>query len=317
MRFTALLTAAAMASPAVAQMPVLRPGTVRIGQIVTNVPRVGIGVTTTSAVSSRDTLGLLVTSVRPGSPADKAGIEEGNRISSINGVSLRLAAADVGEYEMANVMSRRLTRELEKLKAGDEVTLQVYAGGQTKTVRAKTVEPSELSEVRRSMDERATLGLNIGLTGSARDSIGVFVMSVIDGGPAAKAGIEEGTRIASINGVDLRTKHEPDDDYVLRTTNVNRLERELGKVKPGDDVDLRLYYAGQFRNVKVKTVRMTDLPRSRNRAITIMGGDNMRMSLPMPPLPPDFGDNIRRAVEGAVTVGRTIPRVMFGNRVVW
>ena len=45
------------------------------------------------------------------------------------------------------------------------------------------------------------------MTGSSRDTLGVFVMSVEDGGPAAKAGIEEGTRIASINGVDVRGAH--------------------------------------------------------------------------------------------------------------
>ena len=116
------------------------------------------------------------------------------------------------------------------------------------------------------------------MTGSARDSLGVFVMSVDDNGPAAKAGIEEGARIASINGVDVRGHARgDDDDYVLRTSNVNRLEREVSRLKPGDDVELRVYFNGQSRNVKVKAGRMSDLPRH-GRTITIMGGDNF-----MPP----------------------------------
>ena len=53
-------------------------------------PRAVIGVTTSGSASSRDTLGVFVSEVQSGSPADKAGIEEGNRIASINGVSLRL-----------------------------------------------------------------------------------------------------------------------------------------------------------------------------------------------------------------------------------
>ena len=98
-----------------------------------------------------------------GSPAEKAGIEEGNRIASINGVSLKLAAADVGDEEMAGVMTRRLTRELDKLKPGDEVDLHVYANGQTKSVKVKTVSSDSLYEsmARRTWEDRATLGLQL------------------------------------------------------------------------------------------------------------------------------------------------------------
>ena len=206
-----------------------------------------------------------MTSVRSGSPADKAGIGEGDRISSINGVSLKLASADVDEYEIAGAMSRRLTRELNKLKAGDEVELHLYSNGQNKTVRVKTVAPDDVYEspARRRQSERATLGLNIATTGSSRDTIGVFVMSVEDGGPAAKAGIEEGSRIASINGVDVRGRRDADDDdYMVRTTNASRFEREIGKLNAGDEADLRIYYNGQFKSVKVKSVRWGDLPQT-------------------------------------------------------
>jgi S1-C subfamily serine protease len=326
MRIVTLLAAAAMTSPAIAQMPVLRPSTAgqRVLRVSADIPRVGIGVTTTSNAGNRDTLGVLVAAVRPGSPADKAGIEEGNRIASINGVSLKLAAADVGEPEMANIMSRRLTRELEKLKVGDDVDLRIYANGQTKSVKVKTVAPEDFNEARRrAVEDRATLGLNIAITGSARDSIGVFVMSVEDGGPAAKAGIEEGSRIASINGVDLRVKRNTDEDeIVFRSSNVNRLERELSKVKPGDDVELRVYAGGQFRTVKVKAARMSDMPHH-GRQITIMGGDNFSL----PPMAATFprieingaqlGDEVRRALENARGAAGMMPRISFGNRVVW
>src|SRR5919197_2978799 len=53
-------------------------------------PRAVLGISTNGSGSARDTLGVLVSSVVPNSPADKAGIEEGNRIASINGVSLSL-----------------------------------------------------------------------------------------------------------------------------------------------------------------------------------------------------------------------------------
>jgi len=291
-------------------------------------PRAVIGVTTSGAATTRDTLGVLVSSVRSGSPAEKAGIEEGNRIASVNGVSLKLSAADVGDPDMAGVMTRRLTRELDKLKPGDEVELRVYANGQSKTVKIKTISPDDLYETRatRRDADRATLGLDLAATGNARDTLGVFVMGVEDGSPAAKAGIEEGSRIASINGVDVRGRRSnDDDDMVFRTSNISRLEREVSRVKPGDDVELRVYFNGQYHNVKMKAARMSDLPR-RNRSIRIMGGDNM-----MIPRIPDrieidgaqIGDEVRRALEtarvataGAMQgVGRAFGRL--GNRVEW
>jgi S1-C subfamily serine protease len=216
-------------------------------------PRAVIGITTTGSSTNRDTLGVLVASVRNGSPAEKAGIEEGNRIASVNCVNLKLAPADVGDYEIASAMTRRLTRELEKLKPGDEVDLGVIANGRSKSVKVKTISPDDLNEfsTRRRDSERASLGVNLAMTGSSRDTLGVFVMGVDDGSPAAKAGIEEGSRIASINGVDVRSRHSQDDDesFVRTTSNVNRLEREVSRVKPGDVVDLRVYYNGQYKNV--------------------------------------------------------------------
>jgi S1-C subfamily serine protease len=339
MRFSGLLrtavAACATASPLLAQTP--RVTRIGPGEIVARggrgfslfgmeTPRAVIGVGTTSGTTSRDTLGVLVSTVRAGSPAEKAGIEEGNRIGSVNGLSLRLAAGDIGDDQMAGIMSRRLSRELDKLRPGDDVELTVHANGQWKTLKVKTIAPDDLyassESITRRSDDRATLGINLAVTGSSRDTIGVFVMSVDDNGPAAKAGIEEGSRIASVNGVDLRGKSSRDDDeYLMRTSNVTRLEREIARAKPGDDVDLRVYYNGQYRNVKVKTGRFSDLPR-RNRSLTIVGGDNFPRigaqwdgrelrDLGMDLRGADIGGDVRRALEAAKAFGR------FGNRIDW
>ena len=290
-------------------------------------PHAVIGLSTTSAATSRDTLGVLVATVRTGSPADKAGIEEGNRIESINGVSLKLAAADIGDDEMANAMSRRLTRELDKLKPGDDVDLRLYANGTTKTVKVKTISPDDLYAATRPrrVDDRPTLGLDISVTGNARDTIGIFVMAAEDGGPAAKAGIEEGSRVAAINGVDVRGTRSPDDEnmLILRSSNLNRFEREVSRLKPGDVADLRVYYNGQFRNVKVTVGRMSDLPQH-GRRITVIGGDNAFMSpMAMNIDGQVIGDQVRRSLETARAAaggvlegfGRAFGRL--GNRVEW
>ncbi|HTE46842.1 MAG TPA: PDZ domain-containing protein [Gemmatimonadaceae bacterium] len=339
MRFPALLPTVFATSAMISSLSAQEPRIVRVapdmstipfgrgfGYSAADEPRAIIGVSTTSSATSRDTLGVLVSTVRSGSPAEKAGIEEGNRIASINGVSLKLAAPDIGDDQMAGVMARRLSRELDRLKSGDEVDLRIYSSGQLKTVKVKTVAPGDLYAVRtrRTDDDRATLGLSIAVTGSSRDTIGVFVMSVEDGSPAAKAGIEEGSRIASINGVDVRSRRSADDDeYVFRTPNVSRLEREMSRLKPGDDVDLRVYYNGQFRNVKTKAGRMSDLPRH-GRTVHITTGDNVMF----PPISmsidgAQIGDQVRRAMDearvatsGALQgMGRALGRM--GNRVDW
>jgi hypothetical protein len=103
-----------------------------------------IGVETSSG-SVRDTLGVLVIGVTTNGPADKAGIEEGDRIASANGVDLRLTSADAGDREMRGLMSRRLARAVQKLKAGDAVELRLYHDGQYKTVKVTTVKASDLA----------------------------------------------------------------------------------------------------------------------------------------------------------------------------
>lgn len=230
-------------------------------------PRAVLGLTTRPASGRRDTLGLLVTTVHPGGPAERAGIEEGNRLVAINGVSLRVSPVDVDDRESAALVGRRLARELSKAGPGDAVELRVYAGGQVRSVRVATAAADSLYERRSfvtAMGERAAIGVGLGATGSVRDTLGVFVMSVVDTGPAARAGIEEGHRIAAINGVDLRVAREDRSDPMVAQIKLNRLHRELAKVSPGQEVELRVYAAGQFRTVRVRAVKASELARPRN-----------------------------------------------------
>jgi S1-C subfamily serine protease len=269
--------------------------------------RAVIGVTTSTG-SARDTLGVLVSTVHPGGPAEKAGIEEGNRIASVNGVNLRLAAADVGDWEMSSAMSRRLTRELRKAKPGDEVELRVYSGGQTRALRVKTVSSDSLyrsaRRVRFDADDRAALGISLGSYGSRRDTLGVLIMGIDDDGPAAKAGLEEGNRIAAINNVDLRVSRDDAGDEAMSGIRVRRLHRELEKIQPGDEVTLRIYSAGRTRDVRIKTVALSSLPRRRS---TIFGGSPMMA--PMAPIPP-FEFELRERIEdGLDRAGRALERI--------
>ena len=105
-----------------------------------------------------------------------------------------------------------------------------------------------------------------------------------DDGPAAKAGVEEGNRIAAINNIDLRVSRDDAGDEFVSQAKVQRLQRELEKLKPGDDVDLRLYGEGKTRTLKVKTVAQSSLKHGRRMFM----GDvfSMPRIAPIPPMPP-------------------------------
>jgi S1-C subfamily serine protease len=253
--------------------------------------RAVIGITQGSSGSARDTLGVLISTIAPGGPAEKAGLEEGTRIASINGVNLRLAAADVGDFDMAGAMSRRLTRELGKVKAGDEVDLRIYSAGQFRNVKLKTVTYDSLYrsnrvERRDDGDERAAIGVNLGSSGSKRDTLGVLITWLDDMGPAAKAGLEEGNRIAGIGTVDLRVSREDAGDEMIAMVKQQRLQRELAKLKPGDEIDLRVYSDGRTRTVKIKTVAASSLSHGGRGGFQIFGTTPRAMVAPrVAPMP--------------------------------
>ena len=251
--------------------------------------RAMLGVSTSSG-GERDTLGLLITSITPGGPAEKAGLEEGHRIAEINGTSLRLSRADAGEPDMNGMMSRRLTREMRKIKAGDVVTLKVYQDGSFRDLRITTVAAEELRPrrvrmTREDMEDRAVIGVSANATGSDRDTLGIMVQSVAEDGPAEKAGIFEGARIQSINGVSLRVPAADAGDDAFAGTRSSRFVREMAKVKVGDEVELRVYSNGETRTVRVRAARSGDV--YKNSGGRFFFGDAGGMLVPpMPPMPP-------------------------------
>jgi S1-C subfamily serine protease len=260
--------------------------------------RAVLGVSTASNAGKRDTLGVMVSSVTAGGPAEKAGIEEGDRIASINGVSLRLSSEDAGEPDVGGHMTHRLRREMDKVKPGATVDLSVWSGGKSKSVKVVTVAADSLGSRRVSYDrsaaeERAVIGLNVSASGSRRDTLGALVSAVATDGPAEKAGIVEGDRIAAINGVDLRVAREDAGDPWASGVKMNRFQRELRKVKAGDAVELRVVTAGAPRTIRVTAAKAKDVYKnSAGSGVRVQfgemgegfgGGDFI---MPVPPMPP-------------------------------
>jgi hypothetical protein len=116
-----------------------------------------------------------------------------------------------------------------------------------------------------AMAKRAAIGVELRTTGTKRDTLGVFVEAVTPKGPAEAAGIIEGDRIASINGVDLRTSAGDTDDSYANGLAAHRLSREVQKLTPGGKVNLRVYSGGRFRDVQVTAGKASEVMGRGNR----------------------------------------------------
>jgi serine protease Do len=228
----------------------------------------GVGLRTGSRA---DTLGLEITEVTPDGPAAKAGLTDGMRIEAINGVSLRLSAADANDPLTADAGYRRLQRVMAEVEPGDTVELRVLEGTSRRTVSVATVSNAELARaravtvssnarvLRETMANRAALGIGVSSSGNARDTLGVFITSVTTKGPADSAGVIEGERIAAVNGVDVRVPPEDAGDERAGAARVNRLMRTIEALAPGDRVTLRVFGGGRYREVQVTAGKASEV----------------------------------------------------------
>jgi serine protease Do len=110
-----------------------------------------------------------------------------------------------------------------------------------------------------AMQNRATLGLMLGGSPTKRDTLGVFVDGVAEDGPAERAGIYEGHRIAYINNVDVRASAADAGDPYLSSVGQHRLMRVMRDVTAGSTVTLRVWTGSGYRDVQVTTAKYADV----------------------------------------------------------
>lgn len=109
-----------------------------------------LGFTVSTSGSERDTLGMWIAAVVPGGPADRARIQQGDRLAELNGMSLRISPEDVGRREAEELVARRFAREVQRIRRGESVRLRVYANGEFRSVTLETRRTAERPLPRRA-----------------------------------------------------------------------------------------------------------------------------------------------------------------------
>lgn len=140
--------------------------------------------------------GALVSSVMADSPAAKAGLREGDVILSINGQDIS--------------RSIDLSARVAELRPGDQATLGVWRKGKSQDIRIAVgaAEPEKVASAAGAAAEGGKLGLAVRPLSpdeqrqSAVDG-GLLVEQV--SGPAARAGIQPGDVVLSVNGTPVKS----------------------------------------------------------------------------------------------------------------
>ena len=181
----------------------LKDGKVHRGMLGVNIQNLTDD--TAKALDLKDTDGVIVSNVRSGSAADKAGVKRGDIITAINGEKI----------EDSNVLRNKVAGTL----PGTEIKLTVLRDGKTQELSAKLDEfdnndsngpanqQNDQNGVPQKQSDNGKLGLSLQpLTaqtakqlGLSSDSEGLVITDVDPSGPAAEAGIARGDVILEVN----------------------------------------------------------------------------------------------------------------------
>jgi serine protease Do len=158
-----------------------------------------------ASLGLENTEGALVASVEPGSPADKAGVRNGDVILSFDGKPIN---------EL-----RDLTRAVAEAKAGSSEPLVVWRNGKQETIQAEIgQQPSEeqVAAAEPATESQPRLGLALAPVpsemrdqlGLADGATGVLVQRVLPDSPAESKGVQPGDVITEVAGHDVSSPQQ-------------------------------------------------------------------------------------------------------------
>jgi PDZ domain-containing secreted protein len=159
-----------------------------------------------------------------GSPADEAGIREGDYILMVDG------------QQVASPVE--LKQAIANHQPGDKVTVIFWRRGleMTKEIQlaseSKTLPPSH----------KAWLGVML----TSADDGGVAIDQVIPGGPAARAGLKVGDVVTKLNGVAI--------------DNVDEFVKQVGDLLPDSKIELTVRRGAETESIAVKLGSIDDAP---------------------------------------------------------
>jgi serine protease Do len=213
-------------------LPQLREGKVTRGVIGVGVSRDPITEEMAKALGLPGPSGALLSTVNPGGPADKGGLERGDVIVEFNGRPVR------DNEELVNLVVGT--------KPGTSVPVTVYRDGKRRTVNVLVDELDLDAEqgrqaTRRDSPEEPTVtgfGMEVGpVTPDMSRELnlppnrgGAVVLSVDRSSPASQAGMQPGDVIMEVNR--------------QQVANVSQVQRELQRVAAGEPVSLVVWRLG-------------------------------------------------------------------------
>jgi S1-C subfamily serine protease len=217
-----------------------------------------LGITLRTSSGPADTLGILVESVQDDLPAAKAGITEGARIAAIDGIDLRLEPRDIGDSAAERLPESRLRRAIAAKAPGESVALEIRQDGRTQSKRVTLAEsPGARVFAASSQSARRVLGVGFAQRGSIRDTAGLLITSLTDSGAAETAGLMEGDRVVSIDGIDLRVPAADAGSPEGVEARIARLRRTLDAARDSQPVRLEVLSDGRRRTFSVTPRKAT------------------------------------------------------------
>ncbi|KAK9878834.1 hypothetical protein WA026_003669 [Henosepilachna vigintioctopunctata] len=217
-----------------------------------------------------DDEGIFISRVTEGGPADLAGLRVGDKVLTVNGVSV----VEVSHYDAVEVLKasgsvlilevvREVTRLVREVKLRNEhINLNASQGNDIKKVLPSPLPPINDDKILQQVLIHTTLirdsrGLGFSIAGGKGsqpfklDSDAIFISRITEGGVAHKDGkLAVGDKVISINGVDLTGASH--DQAVSMLTGLERfvrlvVEREVAVSKnspqpsPGPQQSPRLF----------------------------------------------------------------------------